>query len=146
MGKKKVYISCNYSCTKSFLVKMLLDKLRYVYIQYAWISITKKQIITKMWRLKRWWYLSKLLNIIITSFNFFNCPVKLQRNWKLKFRSKFNHDFTNHGYLHSAVWNALYNFKIKKDQEARDNQFLFQNVQHNEIFKIFKMLKKQHLN
>ena len=25
------------------------------------------------------------------------------RNLKLKFRLKFNHDFTNHGYLHSSL-------------------------------------------
>ena len=60
---------------------------------------------------------------------------------ELKFRSKFNHDFTNDGYLHSAVWKALYNFKIKRAQEARHNQFFFQNVQNNEIFEIFKMFK-----
>ena len=60
---------------------------------------------------------------------------------KLKFRSKFNHDFTNHGYLHSAVWKALYNFKIKRAQQARHNQFFIQNVQNNEIFEIFKMFK-----
>ena len=39
----------------------------------------------------------------------------------LKFRLKFNH-----GYLHSAVWKALYSFKIKRDQRARHNQFFFQ--------------------
>ena len=94
-----------------------------------------------MWRLQRCWYLLKLLTITITSFNFFNYPVKLQRNLKLKFRSKFNHGFTNHGYLHSAVWKALHNFKIKRAQEARHNQFFFQNVQNNEIFEIFKMFK-----
>ena len=55
---------------------------------------------------------------------------------KLKFRSKFKHD-----YLHSVVWKALYNFKIKRAQEARHNQFFFQNVQNNEIFDIFKMFK-----
>ena len=27
---------------------------------------------------------------------------------------KFNHGFTNHGYLHSAVWRALHNVKNKK--------------------------------
>ena len=38
--------------------------------------------------------------------------------------------FTNHGYLHNAVWEALYDFKIKRaqDQEARHNQFFFQNI------------------
>ena len=58
---------------------------------------------------------------------------------KLKFRSKFNHGFTNHGYLHSDVWKALYNFKIKWAQGARNNQFCFQNVRSNEIFEIFKI-------
>ena len=95
-----------------------------------------KKIVTKMGRLKRWWYLSKLLTITITSFNFFSCPVKLKRNLKLKFRSKVDHNFTNH-----AVWKPLYNFKIKRAQEARHNQLFFQNVQNNEIFEIFKMFK-----
>ena len=79
--------------------------------------------------------------IIIAIFNFSNCPVKLKRNLKLKFRSKFNHGFTNHGYLRSAVWKGLYNFKIKRAQEARYNQFFFQNVQNNKIFEVFKMSK-----
>ena len=61
---------------------------------------------------------------------------------KLKFRSKFNHGFTNHGYFHSAAWKALYNFKMKRAQEARHNQFFFQNVQNNEVFEISKMFKK----
>ena len=56
---------------------------------------------------------------------------------RVKFRSKFNHGFTNHGYLLSAIWKALYNFNVKRAHEARDNQFLFQNVQNNEIFEIF---------
>ena len=59
----------------------------------------------------------------------------------VKFRLKFNHGFTNHGYLHSAVWKALHNVKIKRAQEVRHNQFFFQNVQNNEIFQIFKMFK-----
>ena len=46
-----------------------------------------------------------------------------------------------YGYLHSAVWKDLQDFKVKRAQEARDNQFLFQNVQNNEIFEILKMLK-----
>ena len=60
---------------------------------------------------------------------------------KLKFRSKLNHEFTNHGYLHRVVWKALYNFKIKGAQEARYNQSFFQNIQNDEIFQIFKMFK-----
>ena len=43
MGQRNVYISCNYSCTISFLVNILLVKLKYLYIQHAWISIMKKQ-------------------------------------------------------------------------------------------------------
>ena len=98
-GQGNVYFSCIYSCTIPFLMKTLLFKLNYLYIQYAWISIMK----TKMGRMKGWRYLSKLLTITITSFKYFNCPVKLLRNLKLKFRSKCNHDFTNHGYLHSGL-------------------------------------------
>ena len=60
---------------------------------------------------------------------------------KLKFRSKFNHDFTNHGYLHSAVWKALYNFKIKRAQEARHNQFFFQNIQKMRYLRSSKCIK-----
>ena len=33
MGQGKVYISCNYSCTISLLVKILLVKLKYLYIE-----------------------------------------------------------------------------------------------------------------
>ena len=54
----------------------------------------------------------------------------MQKNLKLKFRPKFNHGFTDHGYLHSAVWKASYNFKVKRAQEARDDQFLFQNLKN----------------
>ena len=32
-------------------------------------------------------------------------------------------------------------YTIKRAQEARQNQFLFQNVQNNEIFEIFKIFK-----
>ena len=96
----------------------------------------KSKAVTKMWRLK-------LLTIIITSLNFFNCPVKLWRNLKLKFRSKFNHGSTNPGYLRSAVWKALYKFKIKRAKEARNSQFFFQNVKKNEIFEIFKIFKNK---
>ena len=47
IGQKKNYIPCNFfSCIISFLENILLAKLSYwffVYIQYAWISILKKQ-------------------------------------------------------------------------------------------------------
>ena len=101
-------------------------------------QLWKSKIITKMERLKRWCYFSKLLTITITSFNFFNCPVKLQNNLKLKFSLKFYHDLTNHGYLHNFVWKTLHHFKIKRAQLVIHNQFSFQNVQNNEIFEILK--------
>ena len=100
MGQGNVYISCNYSYTISFLVKILLVKLKYLYIQYAWISIMKKQNSNQNVKV------GKMVVLV-------------------KFRLKFNHGFTNHGYLHSAVWKALHNVKIKRAQEARHNTFLF---------------------
>ena len=42
--------------------------------------------------------------------------------------------------LNTVPFEKLYTMLGKKRvQEARDNQFLFQNVQNNEIFGIFKM-------
>ena len=73
---------------------------------------------------------------------FFSCPAKLQKDLKLKFRSKFNHGFINLGYLHSAIWKTLYNFNVERAQEARDNQFIFQNVQSNETSKCSKTADK----
>ena len=43
MGLENVYISCDYFSTMSFLVKILLVKLKNLYIQYALFSIMKKQ-------------------------------------------------------------------------------------------------------
>ena len=67
--------------------------------------------------------------------HFFISPVKLDLN--LKFRSKFNHGFTNHDYLDCAILKALQNFMVKRVHEAI-YQFLFQNVQ-NEIFEILNI-------
>ena len=106
----------------------------------------KNKIVTKMWGFKRWWQLSKLLTITITSFNFFNCPVKLKSNLKLKFRSKFNHDLTNHGYLHCSVWKALHNFKIKRAQEARQNQFFFQCSKKWDLWDLLRTFTTQKAN
>ena len=41
----------------------------------------------------------------------------------------------------TVVWKPLHNFKMKRAQEARHNQFFFQNVQNNEIFEIFRLFK-----
>ena len=105
----------------------------------------KNKIVTEMWKVEKMMAFVQTFDRYHHKFNFgnvFSCPVILWKNLKLKFRSKFNHGFTNHGKLHSTVWKALYNFnKIKRVQEARDNQFLFQTVQNNEIFEILKMFK-----
>ena len=53
---------------------------------------------------------------------FLSSPLK---DLNLKFRPKFVH-----GYLHCAIPKALYNFKVKSANEARDNLFLFQNIQN----------------
>ena len=41
-----------------------------------------------------------------------------------------------------AICTVLFEkLKIKRPQEAKHNQFLFQNVQNNEIYQIFKMFE-----
>ena len=44
----------------------------------------------------------------------------------IKFRSKYNHGFTNRGCVHCAILKALYGFKEKTDHQAKDTQFFFQ--------------------
>ena len=66
----------------------LLPKWRNLYIQYAWISIMKNKVVTKMWRLKICWYLSKLLIITTTSLILVTFSTVLQNckiigNWNL---------------------------------------------------------------
>ena len=46
------------------------------------------------------------------------------KDLKMKFRSKFNHGFTNRGCLHCAILKA---------QKARDMQFFLHNVQHKDF-------------
>ena len=62
-GRKRFYISCTYFCTIFFMVKILLVTLGTFIFNIlepqSWKNV-------KMWRLKRWWYLPKLLTITIT--------------------------------------------------------------------------------
>ena len=39
----------------------------------------------------------------------------------LKFKSKINPGFTNHGCLHCAVLKSLYGFQETRDHKARDS-------------------------
>ena len=41
----------------------------------------------------------------------------------------------------TMVLKTLFNFTIKRDQEARHNHFFFQNFQNNDIFEIFKIFR-----
>ena len=70
----------------------------------------KSKIVTKMWRLKRWWYLPKLdyCHHKFDFGNFFSCPVKLYKNLKLKFRSKFIHDFTIIMAIYKVLFEKIY--------------------------------------
>ena len=54
-------------------VKVLLYSVFSMLESQSW----KIKIVAKMWRLKRWWHLSKILTITTWSLNFFNCPLKL---------------------------------------------------------------------
>ena len=120
-GRERLYLSCNYSWTIFSLVKSLLVKLKNFYIQHAWILIMKKQNSNQKcegWKesgvCQKCWPLSSL-----------------EKDLKLKFRSKFNYSFTNHGYLHSAILKALYNFMEKEPTRQEATNF---------SFKLFKMM------
>ena len=117
-------------------MKILLVKFEYLYIQYAWISIMKKQNSNQNGKVEKTVVLVKTFDHYHHKFQLLQLSCKIAKECELKFSSKLNH-----GYLDSAVWKALYNFKIKRALEVRHNQFFFQNIQNNEIFEIFKMFK-----
>ena len=106
-GREIFYISCNYFCTISFLVKTLLAKLKNLYHSVCLnLSHKKKQNSDQNVKVEKMVVSVKTFDYYHNKFNFsnfFSCPVKLWKNLKLKFRSKFND-----GYLRSVVWKALY--------------------------------------
>ena len=73
-GRARFYISCNYSCTIYFLVKILLVKIKNLHTS-AWLKLnycTSKHK-PKMESLQRWWNLSKrVTNSLVNFGNFFN--------------------------------------------------------------------------
>ena len=73
-----------------------------------------------------------IISLILVSF--LVAQLKLQKNFKLKIRSKFNSDQNLSMALrimviYTVLFEKLYTIlKKKRDQKARDNQFLFQNI------------------
>ena len=66
-GRVRFYNSCNYSCTMSFMVKILLLKQKNLNIQYDRISTMKKHNSNQNVRVKRCSCFSKRLTITIRS-------------------------------------------------------------------------------
>ena len=91
--------------------------------------------------LKRWWSLSKS-DHYHQKFQLFqlSCKIVLEFETEISDRNLIM-TLLIMG-ICTVVWKALYEFKIKRAQEARHNQIFFQNVQNNEIFEIIlKMFK-----
>ena len=82
MGQGKVYIPCNYSWIISFLVKILLVKLKYLYTQYAWISIMKKQNNNQNLNVEKIVVLVKTLTITIPKFWLFQLSCKIVKEFE----------------------------------------------------------------
>ena len=66
-GRARLYISCNYSCTSYFLVKILLVKLKNLPISEC---LKLNYCIAKQ-RLQRWWNLPKLVTDTFVNFGIF---------------------------------------------------------------------------
>ena len=61
----------------SFLVKILLFKLKYLYIQYAWISIMKKKISDQNGKVEKMVVLVKTYDHYHHKFQLFQLPCKI---------------------------------------------------------------------
>ena len=82
MGQTNVYISCSYSNTISLLVKILLIKLKYLYIQYAGISIMKKQNSIQNGKAKKMVVLVKTFDHYYHKFQLFQLPCKIVKEFE----------------------------------------------------------------
>ena len=82
MGQGNVYISCNYTCILSFLVKILLVKLKYLYIEYAWISIMKKQNSNQNVKVEKMVVLVKTFDHYHHKFQLFKLSGKIVKEFK----------------------------------------------------------------
>ena len=60
---------------------ILLVKLKNLYIQYAWISILKKQNSNQNVRVEKMVVFVKTFDHYHYHYNFFNCPVNYKRIW-----------------------------------------------------------------
>ena len=84
MGQGKVYISRNYSCTISSLVKILLVKLKYLYIQYAWISNMKKKTNNQNVKVEKMVVLVKTFDHYHHKFQIFQLSFKIVQEFETK--------------------------------------------------------------
>ena len=84
MGQGKVYISRNYSCTISSLVKILLVKLKYLYIQYAWISNMKKKTNNQNVKVEKMVVLVKTFDHYHHKFQIFQLSCKIVKEFETK--------------------------------------------------------------
>ena len=67
-GRASFYLSCN--CTLCFLVKILLVKLKSLHTSACLnLNCGRAKQNAKIWRVQRWWNLSKLLTNTLTNFN-----------------------------------------------------------------------------
>ena len=106
-GRAAFYLSRHYSWTVYFLVKTLLIKSKNLYTS-ACLNLnygTEKQWVS-------FWSLFQLSGKTVSE------------NLNLKFRSKFNHDFTNNGCLHCVILKSLSNFKETDNFKILNVRFL----------------------
>ena len=84
MGQGNVYISCNYSFTISFSVYILLVKLKYIYVQYAWISIMKKHNSNQNGKVEKTMVLVKNFSHYHHKFQLFQLFCKIAKEFEIE--------------------------------------------------------------
>ena len=81
-GQGNFYISWNYSGSISFLVKLLLVKLKYPYIQCVSISIMKKQSSNQNGKVEKMMVLVKTFDHYHHQFQLFQLPWKTVKEFE----------------------------------------------------------------
>ena len=133
-GWARLFISCNYSCTFYFLVKILLVKLKNLHTSACLkLNYCTAKHKPKILRLQRWWNLSKLVtDTFIIIGNFFNSiilsPLSPQEKHLQKILFGRNGQFLSAWRIMIKIWGrVLLGGMIKNEQiQFFDSQMYLQ--------------------
>ena len=134
-GWARLFISCNYSCTFYFLVKILLVKLKNLHTSACLkLNCCTTKHKPKLERLQRWWNISKLVtNTLVNFSNFLNYIILstlflLRKKYLQKMLFGSNAHFLSAWGIMIKTWGRVFLGSMSKIEQVQffDSQMYFQ--------------------